>query len=69
MITVTINDESRSIENDTTVSQLLALLGLKNDTVAAVSINSVIAKKDRWETTVIADGDRVELLAFVGGGC
>ncbi|GHV00937.1 hypothetical protein AGMMS49521_0010 [Campylobacterota bacterium] len=69
MIAVTINDESRSIENDTTVSQLLALLGLKNDTVAAVSINSIIAKKDRWETTVIAEGDRVELLAFVGGGC
>ena len=31
-------------------------------------INTNIVKKEKWESTVLKDGDIVELIGFVGGG-
>lgn len=38
------------------------------DKVMAVAVNMNIVKKDDWHTFVPKDGDKVELLQFVGGG-
>ena len=51
-----------------TVAQLISLLGLKADRVA-VEHNGVLAPRKTWQETCLSDGDRVELVHFVGGGC
>ena len=33
-----------------------------------VEYNGEILSRDRWETTLLKEGDQVELLQFVGGG-
>ena len=59
---------SKEIESSSTfVSELIEELGLK-DRVMAVALNMEIVKKDKWRTTKIKEGDRLELLEFVGGG-
>lgn len=49
---------------------LLALLSEKNyrtDRIA-VEINGVIIKKADYEKTTLNDGDKIEVVSFVGGG-
>ena len=62
-----VNGEERQVETSTTVKQLLAVLGL-GDTMVAVERNEEVVPRAQHETTELADGDRVEVVHFVGGG-
>ncbi|MDD2463761.1 MAG: sulfur carrier protein ThiS [Desulfobulbus sp.] len=47
--------------------QLIAEKGL-NSGALVVELNQHIIKQEHWPTTELEDGDRLELLSFVGGG-
>lgn len=51
----------------TTVSQLLKLYGLQ-EKIVVVERNGEIVDRSVYEETPIADGDRIEIVHFVGGG-
>ncbi len=50
-----------------TLAALVELLGMKPDRVA-VELNRDIVPRDRWLETQLKDGDRLEVVHFVGGG-
>jgi sulfur carrier protein len=50
-----------------TLAAILGILGIKADRVA-VELNHDIVPRDRWAETVLHDGDRLEVVHFVGGG-
>lgn len=50
-----------------TLSQLLQQLNINAATVVA-EINDKIVKREDFDSTLLADGQRVELVRFVGGG-
>ena len=54
-------------ETSLTVASLIAQLGMKADRVA-VELNRDIVPRDRWAQTALQDGDRLEVVHFVGGG-
>jgi len=64
-----INGEERSFDSPApfTLAALVDLLGMKSDRVA-VELNRDIVPRDRWSATVLNDGDRLEVVQFVGGG-
>ena len=64
-----INGEEKSFDSPTpfTLAALVDLLGMKSDRVA-VELNGDIVPRDRWSATVLNDGDRLEVVHFVGGG-
>ena len=62
-----VNGEERQVEPSTTVKQLLASLGL-GDTLVAVERNEEVVPRAKHESTELSDGDRVEVVHFVGGG-
>jgi thiamine biosynthesis protein ThiS len=64
-----INGEERSFDSTApfTLAALVDLLGMKSDRVA-VELNRDIVPRDRWSATVLSDGDRLEIVQFVGGG-
>ena len=62
-----INGEARDFDSVSTLSDLLAQLGLKPDRVA-VELNRELIPRDRWAPTQLADGDKLEIVHFVGGG-
>lgn len=66
-IDVVINGQPRKIEEGTTVSVLLDQLGLGERRVA-VERNREIVPRAQHASTILADGDRLELVTFVGGG-
>ncbi len=64
---LTINGESREFASVSTLSELIAQLGMKPDRVA-VELNRDLVPRNRWETTDLNDGDKLEIVHFVGGG-
>lgn len=66
-MTLQINGESRQFDSPLTLSGLVQQLGMKPDRVA-VELNRQIAPRDQWPQTSLQDGDRLEIVHFVGGG-
>jgi len=62
-----INGERRDFPDGLTVAALIAQLGMKPDRVA-VELNLEIAPRASWEKTMLKDGDKLEVVHFVGGG-
>ncbi len=66
-VDVVINGEPRTVAQGTTVLALLAELGLAGKPVA-VERNREIVPRATHGTTLLASGDRLEVVTFVGGG-
>ena len=66
-ILIQVNGENREIAAGTTVSGLLAQLGLDAGRVA-IEHNRRILPKTKWEETKVGAGDQFEIVQFVGGG-
>lgn len=66
-VTIQVNGENRETSAGTTVTALLAQLGLNSGRVA-IEYNLQILPKSKWDQTHIAHGDRLEIVQFVGGG-
>jgi sulfur carrier protein len=49
------------------LQDLVAELGLKGDRVA-IEHNGNIVPRAEWSNTVLTEGDRLEIVHFVGGG-
>jgi thiamine biosynthesis protein ThiS len=65
---VQINGETRQLNhNQIVLAELVRELALAPQRIA-VEVNKRIVRRDEWEQTVINDGDRIEIVHFVGGG-
>jgi sulfur carrier protein len=62
-----VNGENREFSENSTISEILNELGVF-DKVMATAVNMEIVKKENWEKFSPKDGDKIELLQFVGGG-
>jgi len=62
-----INGEPRDFNPPLTLAGLVKELGMKADRVA-VELNRSIVARDQWVKTSLAEGDRLEIVHFVGGG-
>lgn len=63
---IEVNGEVRET-GSRTIEELIGELNLK-DRVMGVALNRDIVKKESWDKQEIKDGDKLELLSFVGGG-
>lgn len=66
-VTLIVNGEARSFSGLTDVAGLVAALGLDPRKVA-VERNLEIVPRSAYGRTPIADGDRIEIVSFIGGG-
>ncbi len=64
---VIVNGESREFKSESTLLEILKELSLEGKVMAA-AVNMEIVKQDSWNTYKLNDGDKLELLDFVGGG-
>jgi sulfur carrier protein len=63
-----INGEPRDFDSPLSLAALVQHLGMKQDRVA-IELNRNIAPRDQWPETQLAEGDQLEIVQFVGGGC
>lgn len=64
---IVLNGETRAVAAGLSVSGLLSELGIDGRKVA-VERNLEIVPKSAFATTVLSDGDRLEIVHFIGGG-
>jgi thiamine biosynthesis protein ThiS len=67
-LSIKVNGEPRKIEAGMTVAALLESLSIREERVA-VEVNLEVVRRDRRRERVLAEGDEVEIVSFVGGGC
>jgi thiamine biosynthesis protein ThiS len=66
-VRLTVNGEQRQVQAERNISALVALLGLDERKIA-IERNLAIVPRSLWSATALADGDRIEIVHFVGGG-
>ena len=66
-IQIVVNGETRALTAGRTIRELLAELEIDPARVA-VELDRRIVKPREWEATALADGARLEIVQFVGGG-
>jgi thiamine biosynthesis protein ThiS len=66
-VEVLINGKRVALNEGTTVQQFLRSKGI-HDRLVVVELNEAILPRTAFESTVLAAGDRVEIVHFVGGG-
>jgi sulfur carrier protein len=62
-----INGEARAFASPLSLASLVDQLGMKHDRVA-VELNRKIVPRELWAGTHLSEGDRLEIVHFVGGG-
>ncbi|SFK59860.1 sulfur carrier protein ThiS [Caulobacter sp. UNC279MFTsu5.1] len=62
-----LNGEERDVAGISSIADLVAALGLDARKVA-VERNLEIAPRSTYADTALAEGDRIEIVTFIGGG-
>lgn len=62
-----VNGESKTCDEPASLAQFIEQLGMKGDRVA-VELNREIVPRAQWPEAQLRDGDRLEIVHFVGGG-
>ena len=65
-----INGEFRSLLDDaipTVLDSVLTALAVRKELIA-VALNETIVPRSLWSQTHVTEGDRIEIVHFVGGG-
>jgi thiamine biosynthesis protein ThiS len=64
---IQVNGEAREAAENTSLPELVASLNLKPEQIA-VELNQSVVRRAEWPRTILRDGDRIEIVHFVGGG-
>jgi sulfur carrier protein len=63
-----VNGTDVEVSDGINVSQLLVERKVKMPDMVSVELNETVLQRAEFETTRLREGDRVELLYFMGGG-
>ncbi len=66
-MTIIINGKIQELREGITLEEILKELSLVGKVMAA-AVNMNIVKQNDWNSFVLCEGDKLELLDFVGGG-
>ena len=64
---ITVNGESRSLDPEASLGQLLEMLGLNGKRIA-VEVNRDIVPRSEYEHFKLSDNDTIEIVNAIGGG-
>jgi sulfur carrier protein len=64
-----INGEDANSKDGISVSELLVEQNVKMPDMVSVELNGNIVRREIFDTTNLNEGDKVEFLYFMGGGC
>ncbi|HEY2974044.1 MAG TPA: sulfur carrier protein ThiS [Pyrinomonadaceae bacterium] len=64
---IQLNGEPQEVKENISLPELVAGLSLKAEQVA-IELNQSVVRRAQWESTRLREGDKVEIVHFVGGG-
>lgn len=66
---ITVSGEQKEYKDGLTVTELIELENVETPQYVSVSVNDDFVKSEEFQTHVLENGDVVEFLYFMGGGC
>ena len=66
-VRIKLNGEEKELAEATTLRGLVEQLALAPERLA-VELNQEVVRRADWPSVVLSEGDRVEIVHFVGGG-
>lgn len=64
---VYVNGDSTELTEGISLAELITQLDLPSQRIA-VEYNRTVVRRSEWDSTMLTEGDRVEIVHFVGGG-
>ena len=68
-MTITVAGEKKEYKDGLTLPELIELENVETPQYVTVSINDEFIPSEEKDTTVLKEGESVEFLYFMGGGC
>ena len=66
---ITVSGKEKEYSEGITIKQLIEAENVENPLYVTVTLNDAFIQSSEIETAVIKDGDNIEFLYFMGGGC
>ena len=66
---ITVAGEKKEVKDGLTLPELIAQENVEMPEYVTVSVNDEFVASEAKATTVLKDGDNIEFLYFMGGGC
>jgi thiamine biosynthesis protein ThiS len=64
---IQVNGQPREAEDSLSLRDLIASLDLKPEQIA-IELNQMVIRRMHWQSTILREDDKVEIVHFVGGG-
>ena len=69
MAKIYVNGDAQEVNLPLNVSELIKQLLVENPEMVSVQVNEEFAEREDWDSIQIKEGDKVDFLYFMGGGC
>lgn len=66
-LSITLNGERHEVPDATTLDRLIDIFSLPKQRIA-VELNDQVVRRVEWPAAIVNDGDKIEVVHFVGGG-
>jgi len=66
-LNIQVNGKSQELPDGSSLEDLVQQLSLPPVRIA-IELNRNVARRVEWATTILIEGDRIEIVHFVGGG-
>lgn len=69
MAKIIVNEEVQEVSLPLNVTQLIAQNNVEQPEMVSVQVNDEFLDRNEWQKTELKEGDRIDFLYFMGGGC
>ena len=69
MAKITVNGEAQEVKLPLTLTELIKQNNVEQPDMVSVQVNDDFVDRTEWDGIQIKDGDNVDFLYFMGGGC
>ena len=69
MATITVNGESQEVNLPLSLTELIKQNNVEQPDMVSVQVNDDFVDRTEWDDIKIKEGDSVDFLYFMGGGC
>ena len=69
MAKIYVNGDAQEVNLPLNVSELIKQSDVQQPDMVSVQVNEEFAEREDWETIQLKEGDKVDFLYFMGGGC
>ncbi|MBQ9651903.1 MAG: sulfur carrier protein ThiS [Prevotella sp.] len=69
MAKIYVNDELREVNLPLNLTELINQSEVQQPEMVSVQVNDVFAEREDWDNIKLKEGDHVDFLYFMGGGC